>query len=191
MSTIDEVSNEVLSLQSEQLVINLDKVEEETKLKGENGEMIELTADGSFTVIETQSDDFVMPPEVINEATINSETGVATETITLVKHDPSMDVGSITEITSISKQEISTTYAEGANGNEDGTHVECDLDPNHPSESDQPDKSIGTDEENTERSLSHYQTFTNYRSIDRSWSHFFSLHKLHGKFTVKPVLCLD
>ena len=164
MSTIDEVSNEVLSLQSEQLVINLDKVEEETKIKGENGEMIELTADGSFTVIETQSDDFVTPPEAINEATIRSvETGAAVETVTLVKHEPSMDVPSITEITSISKQEISTTYAEGANGNEDGTHVECDLDPNHPSESDHQDKSIGTDEDDTERSLSHYQTFTNYR----------------------------
>ena len=34
LSTIDEVSNEVLSLQSEQLVINLDKVEEEGEGKG-------------------------------------------------------------------------------------------------------------------------------------------------------------
>ena len=159
LSTIDEVSNEVLSLQSEQLVINLDKVEEE-RVKGENGEMIAtLTADGSFCVIETStSDDFATPPETI-EPTING--AVACEITSLVKHEPLGYVPLITEIASISKQEITTTNSDGGNGNEEGTHVECDLDRN-PQIQSESDHSPKTDDDCQERPLSDYQTFTNY-----------------------------
>lgn len=171
LSTIDEVSNEVLSLQSEQLVINLDKVEEEGEnkcVKGDNGEMIAtLTNDGSFCVIEnpstTTSDDaFVTPPETIEATSVNS--GQISEITSLVKHEPLGDVPLITEIASISKQEISTTNTDAArNGNEDSTHVECDLDRNPQiTESNHECTEPKSDDDEETRSLSHYQTFTNY-----------------------------
>ena len=174
LSTIDEVSNEVLSLQSEQLVINLDKVEEEGEnkcVKGDNGEMIAtLTNDGSFCVIEnpstTTSDDaFVTPPETIEATSVNS--GQISEITSLVKHEPLGDVPLITEIASISKQEISTTNTDaGRNGNEDSggaTHVECDLDRNPQiTESNHECTEQKSDDDEETRSLSHYQTFTNY-----------------------------